>query len=216
MVDHDDHSGQGQSETLQGGPSRPPLLHRFPARWRPPAVAVVAFVLGVAVAGAVVLGWQAPTPPSESADRQPGSFDEHGVDLILLQAPRPRPPSSGSRTEVDTLQVASAFFLSGDLTSTVLRIEAPERSLDIRAPDLPVTVSPTSRYELVNLEIVVRDCRAATRWRPEDRPFLITWRGENGQEHLDRAGELDRSMATAWTILIDAVCHTPTRLRPDG
>jgi hypothetical protein len=147
-----------------------------------------------------VLWWQArPAPP-------PFRADEHAVELMLFEAVPPRTHPSGGESEISPLQVDSAFLLSGAVTSTVLTISNPDHSLDVRAPALPVTVSPTARFQSVNLKIIVRDCKAATRWTPVDRPFIITWRDEYGKRHLDRAGDFDKSMATSLIRYIDAVC----------
>ena len=126
---------------------------------------------------------------------------------MLFEAVPPQP--TGSKTEVSPLQVDSAFLLSGGLTSTVSTISTLDPSLDVRAPALPVTVSPTARFQSVKLKIIVRDCKAATRWAPVDRPFTITWRDEYGMEHLDQAGDFDRSMARSLIRYIDAVCGNP-------
>lgn len=150
-----------------------------------------------------MLWWQArPAPP-------PVHADEHAVELMLFEAVPPRRHPSGWVSEISPLQVDSAFLLSGALTSTVLEIDNPDHGLDVRAPALPVTVSPTARFQSVDLKIVVRDCKAATRWTPVDRPFTITWRDERGGEHLDRAGDFDRSMASSLVRYIDAVCGNP-------
>jgi len=60
---------------------------------------------------------------------------------------------------------------------------------------------------LLDLQVIVGDCKAATRWTPKDRPFTIAWRDEYGREHLDRAGDFDRAMATALIRHINAVCN---------
>lgn len=187
------------------GPSRPPWFQEVPTRWRQPAVAFLAFVLGVAAGGAGLLGWQArPGPPTFPVD-------EHAVELLLLEVVPPRTHPSSRRSENSPLQVDSALFLSGAATSTVLGVENLDRSLGVRAPALPVTVSPTARFQPVDLEIVVRDCEAARQWTPVDQPFTISWRDEDGRRHLDRAGDFDRSLASALTHYIDAVCGYASR-----
>jgi len=168
-------------------------------------VAFLAFVLGVAAGGGAVLGWQAPPGPP------PFQVDEHAVELILFEVVPRRTHPSGRGSENSPLQVDSALFLAGAVTSTVLGVEHLDRSLDVRAPALPVTVSPTARFQSVNLEIIVRDCKAASRWTPVDRPFTITWRDEDGKRHLDRAGDFDRSMASSLIHYIDAVCGNAAR-----
>jgi hypothetical protein len=83
----------------------------------------------------------------------------------------------------------------------------------VRVPALPVTVSPTARYQSVELRLVVRDCRAASRWALDvDRPFTIAWRDEDGRVHLDRAGDFDRSLAIPLLRYIDSSCDN----RGDG
>jgi hypothetical protein len=205
----DEYSAQQPPETLQLGPSRSSLLQKLPAPWRQYAAASLAFVLGVVAGGGAMLWWQsppAPPPSGERADQQPRWFDEHAVELILLEPAAPRTPPSGSKSEASLLHVHSAFLLSGAMTSTVLSIDSPDQSLDVRVPALPVTVSPTTRYQLVDLELIFRDCKAATRWAPVDRPFTISWQDEFGREHVDTAGDLDRSTAASLIRYIDAGC----------
>jgi hypothetical protein len=135
--------------------------------------------------------------------------DEHAVELLLFRAVPPRTHPRGSAFRISPLEVDSTLLLSGAVTSTVLRISNPDDSLDVRAPALPVTVSPAARFQPLDLKINVRDCNAATRWTPVDRPFTITWRDEYGKVHLDRAGDIDRSIAGSLVRYIDAVCSGP-------
>lgn len=128
---------------------------------------------------------------------------------MLFEAVPPRTHQSGRKSEIGPLQFESAVLLSGAVTSTVLGINTPDHSLEVRAPALPVTVTPTARFQSVDLKIIVRDCKAAARWTPVDRPFTITWRDEHGREHLDRAGDFDRSVASSLIRYIDAVCGNP-------
>lgn len=207
MHDPGDPTGQQLTETLQVGPSRPPLFQRVPTRWRQRAVVLLAFVLGVAAGGGAAL-WQQARPSPRPA--LPVRADEHAVELILLEAVGPGTHSSGQGSEISWLHVESAVLLSGLVTSTVLTIDNPGLGLDVRAPALPVTVRPTARFRSLGLKVIVRDCKAATRWRPEDRPFTITWRDEHGSEHLDRAGDFDRPMAISLIRYINAVCDDPT------
>jgi hypothetical protein len=125
---------------------------------------------------------------------------------MLFEAAPPRTHPSGREPDISPLHIKSAVLLSGAVTSTVLAINSPEASLDVRAPALPVIVTPTARIQSVNLKIIVQDCKAATRWTPADRPFTITWRDEHGREHLDRAGDFDRPMARSLIRNIEAVC----------
>lgn len=202
--DPEGDTAEQSPETLRVGPSRPPLFHEVPPIWRQRVVALLAFVLGgVAAGGGAVLWWQARPAPSP-----PLRFDEHAVELILFEAVPSRTPPSGSESANNPLQVDSALLLSGLLTSTVLSIDSPD-SLDVRAPALPVTVSPDGRFRSISLKIMVRDCKAAARWTPSDRPFTISWRDEYGKVHLDRAGDFDRSMARSLIRYIEAVCDKP-------
>lgn len=191
--DPDDHRGPDDHE----GP-QPPTPRRLAA------VGLLGFVLGVAATGGAVLARQAlPEPPRLQVD-------EHAVELVLFEATPSGPTANGRDSERSPLQVDSAVLLSGLQASTVSSIgTTASQGLSIRAPDLPVTVSPTGRFQSLDLEIVVRDCEAATRWTPGDRPFLITWRDENGRSHTDRAGDFDRSMARSLTRHIDAACSDP-------
>lgn len=206
MLDPGDHTAQ-QPETLRAGPSRPSLLQKVPARWRQPAALVLVLALGVAIGAGAVVGWQDPHRPA------PPEFhaDEHAVELLLFEVAPLRTRSGGSESEDGRLEVDSAVVLSGAVTSTVLGVQILDRSLDVRIPALPVTISPTARFQSVQLEIIIRDCTAATRWTPDDRPFTITWRDEHGKSHLDRAGDFDRSMARSLTRHIDAVCGKAAR-----
>ena len=43
-------------------------------------------------------------------------------------------------------------------------------------------------------------------WTPDDRAFTITWRDEFGREHLDRAGDFEKSMAILLVRYVDGVC----------
>lgn len=166
---------------------------------------MLVFVLGVAAGVGAVLGW-----PDPQQRRAPSEFhaDEDAVELILFTAAPLRTRPSGSESEDGRLKVDSAVVLSSALISTVRRIQILDPSLDVRAPALPVTVSPTTRLRPVDLEIIIRDCAAASRWTPLDRPFTITWRDEYGTSHLDRAGDLAGSMAGSLAQHIDAVCGT--------
>jgi hypothetical protein len=167
-------------------------------------------VLGVAAGAGAVLAWQDPPAPPQPVP-PPFRIDEHAVELMLFEVVPPRTHPSRWASENSPLQVDSAVFLSGAVTSTVLEVNNLGRGLDVRAPALPVRVSPTARFQSVNLEIIVRDCKAASRWTPADRPFTITWRDEHGRRHLDRAGDFDRSMASSMINYIDAVCGIAAR-----
>jgi hypothetical protein len=199
----EDHTAQQPTETLKVGPARPSLVQKIPARWRQRTGALAAFTLGLAGGGGAVLWWQEQPAPR---DRPP---HEHAVELVLIEAVQPRADPGARRSEAGPLQVYGAVLLSGTVTSTVLGINNRSHSLGVRAPALPVTVSPTARFQSVDLTITVRDCEAATRWRPVDRPFTISWRDEYGYEHLDRAGDFDRSMARSLNRYIDAACGSP-------
>jgi hypothetical protein len=190
-------------ETLQSGPSRPPVWERVPAKRRALAVVLVALVLGVVV-GAGVTVWRQSEP-------EPATFrpDEHAVELVLFQE---LPSHSSERS----LHVDGALLLAGLVTSTVVAISASGSGLGVRISSLPVTVSPTRRFQEVALAVVVRDCKAAMAWTPRARPFVIAWRDEYGREHMDRAGDFGPSMAESLTRHIDAACDEPTRATGDS
>lgn len=203
MQDHDEGGAQQRAETLQAGPSRPSLFEKIPATWRRPEVALLAFLLGVAAGGGAVLWWHArPAPPATRAH-------EHAVELVLFGVTPPRTQPGAPRSEFSPLHAEGALLLSGGTSSTVLQIDALDRSLEVRAPDLPLTVSPAGRFQPVDLRIIVRDCDAATRWAPGDRPFTIIWRDEFGGAHLDRAGDFDRSLAVSLVRYIETLCENP-------
>jgi hypothetical protein len=206
--DPDDHTAQQPTETLQGGPTRPPFLRKVPTRWRRHAAALLGFVLGIAAGGGAVLWWQADPEPS-AGPVVPPRVDEHAVELVLFDAVQTGPNPPGGASDVRPLRVDSAFLLSGAIASTVFRIDNPEHGLEIRAPALPVTVSTDARYQAVSLLIVVRDCEVATRWTPADRPFTITWRDEYDKVHMDSAGDFDQSTASSLVRYIDAACDGP-------
>lgn len=170
-------------------------------------MALLAFALGVAAGVGAVLEWDDPPRPAASRSL----VDEHAVELLLFAAVPPRTHPRNWKSDKSPLHVDSAVLLSGAVTSTVLGVQTLDPSLDVHARGLPVTVSPTARFQSVDLEIIVRDCKAASRWAPVDRPFTITWRDEHGRSHLDRAGDFDRSMARSLTRYIDAVCGSVTR-----
>lgn len=206
--DPDDGGVQQPTETLQSGPSRPPAWERIPAKRRHHVASLVAFVLGVAAGvGAVVWRQTGPEPA-------PFRADEHAVELVLFREVPARSHPSGREPQAGPLHVDSALLLSGLVTSKIVAITASGSGLDVRVPALPVTVSPTGRLHEVALKVIVRDCKAAMRWVPGDRPFVITWRDEYGRVHMDRAGDFGRSVADSFTRYIDAVCDNPTRQDP--
>jgi len=166
-------------------------------------VAFLAFILGVAACGGAVVWWQArPAPP-------PIRADEHAVELVLFDAVPPPTHPGARRSDFSPLLVDGALLQSGGATSTVYEIGALDDSLEVHAPELPLTVSPTARFQSVSLRIIVRDCKAATRWTPGDRPFVIKWRDEYDETHLDRAGDFGRSIGLSLISYIDAVCEDP-------
>lgn len=160
-------------------------------------------MLGVAAGAGTVLWWQAEPAPT------PFRADEHAVELILFEAVPPRSEPGGTGSEAGPLRIDGAVLLSGTVASTVSRIETTAPSLDVLAPTLPVTVSPTDRFRSVELRISVRDCETATRWTPTDRPFTIAWRDEFDRMHTDRAGDFGRSTASSLVRYIGAVCDNP-------
>jgi hypothetical protein len=166
-------------------------------------VAFFAFLLGIAAGGGAVLWRQAgPEPPAFHPD-------EHAVELVLFEAVPPRTPPRERVSGIGPLQLDGALLLSGLVTSTVLEVAARSRGLAVSAPSLPVTVSPTSRFQPFSLSISVRDCRTASPWAPGDRPFTISWRDEYGRVHLDRAGDFGRNVALSLIGYVDAVCEAP-------
>jgi hypothetical protein len=206
--DPDDGTTEGTTERLEAGPSRPPLLAPVPATWRRRAAAPAALVLGVALGVGTVLWWQAqPTPPTPPRFRG----DEHAVELILFEAvpSETMPRGAGSRT---SLRFDGALLLSGQITSTVFSIELLGQSFDVRAPRLPLTVSPSDRFRSISLRVSVRDCERAIRWeQPGNRPFVIMWRDEFDRTHTDRAGDFGSSTGNALIRHIHAVCDGPRR-----
>ena len=179
------------------------MVEKIPIEWRRTANVLLAFLLGLAAGAGAVLWWQArPESP-------PFRADEHAVEVVLFDASPPGTHPNAQRGEFRPLHVDGALLLSGGVTSTVLEIGAPHPSLDVRAPLLPVTISPTARFRSVQLRMTVRDCEAATRWTPGDRPFTVTWRDEYGKAHTDRAGDFGRSTAISLTQYVDSVCQRP-------
>lgn len=197
MRDPDDRA-QGPTETLQVRPSRSTLVDEVPATWRQRAAPVVALVVGLVIGGGAALWWHDDPEPTTLPPH------EHTVELLILGA---EPNSSSQDSEVATLQLDGAVFLSGALTSTVVRIEnAADSGVVVRAPALPVTVSSERRFRSIDISLVVRDCGAAARWTPADRPFIISWRDEYEREHSDQAGDFDREMNAYLSRYLDAAC----------
>ena len=197
-----DQTARPPTETLDVGPARPPLLERLPTRRLTLAVCVVVFLLGAAAGAGTVLSSQ-----DRPAEPRSVPADEHAVELVLFSADPPRTHPGDRTSDAGPLLVESAVLLSGVVTSTVLSIDSADPGLGVRAPALPVTVSPTARLRELELRIVVRDCKAAAVWPPVDRPFTSTWRDEHGREHLDRAGDFDRTTARSLASHVDAVCR---------
>ena len=133
------------------------------------------------------------------------------MELLLVDASPSRAHHDAQQSGSSALQVEGALLLSGVVTSTVLEIGALGGSVEVRAPALPLTVSPTVRFQSVGLSILVRDCNAAIGWATGDRPFTIRWRDEYGKAHLDRAGDFGRSMARSLIRYTDAVCGPRNR-----
>lgn len=179
------------------------MLDKLPAGTRQPVVALLALLLGAAIGAGTVLWRQDPPRPTQLR------VDEHAVELVLFDATPTRMPPGRWSSDFAPLRVHGAILLTGALASTVSRIGALDDSLEIRAPALPVTVSPTARYASVTLQIFIRDCETASGWTPRDRPFTISWRDELGREHLDRAGDFDPSLGDSLTRHIDAECADP-------
>ncbi|WP_133241229.1 hypothetical protein [Nocardioides gansuensis] len=162
-------------------------------------MALGALVLGAAAGAGAVL-WSQDQP-----ERAPFRGDEHAVELMLLDvAPGRTPEGSASAS---TLEIEAGLLLSGVVTSTVVGIDPPRGGLEVRAPALPVTVSPRARYQSIELELVIDDCEAATGWTPGDRSFTITWRDEHGRVHLDRAGDFDPATGRALARHVHALCE---------
>lgn len=201
----DDEAVPQPTETLQSGPRRPPLWERVPAEWQPRVAALLAFVLGVAVGVGAVVTRQKPPEPA------PFRVDEHAVELVLFQAVPTGSDPSGREVPVGPLHVDSGLLLSGLVTSTISAITMSAGGLDVRVPALPVTVSPTGRFQEVAVKVIVRDCGDAMRWTPIDRPFAITWRDEYGREHNDRAGDFGPAVATSLARYILSVCQVAAR-----
>ncbi len=173
-------------------------------QWRQRAAVPVALVLGIVAGAAGAAWWQSPQPTS------PPRVDEHAVELALFEVvPLGKRPAR-REARPSAIRLAGGFLLSGAVRSTVLTISSPDDALDVSAPALPVTVSPAARFRSVELRIVVRDCEVAGRWSPTDRPFTVTWRDEHGEEHRDRAGDVDRALAEVLVRHIEAMCARRT------
>ena len=203
--DPEDGGGLEPSETLEGGSGRPPAWERISPRWRLRVVSLLVFVLGVA-AGVSAVVWRQTGP-----EPGPSRGDEHAVELVLFQALPTGSSPSGREPRVHPLYIDGAILLSGLVTSTIVSITASGIGLNVRVPALPVTVSPTARLHELALRITVRECKAAARWTPRERPFAVSWRDEYGQVHLDRAGDFGPSVAESMSRYIHAVCDKATR-----
>jgi hypothetical protein len=169
--------------------------------------ASVAFLVGVVAGAGAVLWWQAqPTPPTSPTPPRVRA-DEHAVELVLFKAvPKPGPTGEGA----GPLHIDGALLLSGQIASTVLSIEFLGESLDVRAPRLPLTVSPSDRFRSIRLRVSVGDCERAIRWdQPGVRPFIITWRDAFDRTHTDRAGDFGKSTGDSMIRYMHAVCDDP-------
>lgn len=178
------------SESVRVDPGRPS---------RSLVLALAALVVGVVAGALAVLGWQQ-DERSTPAPARAARGDEHDVELLLYEVV----PAGRGRA----LRVHGGLLQSGGATSTVVSMGSLDGGLEILAPRLPVTVSPTARYRTVTLTFLVGDCRTATGWTPGERPFTLTWRDEYGDTHLDRGGDFDPSVGTAIVRYVDAACGT--------
>ncbi|WP_028660816.1 hypothetical protein [Nocardioides insulae] len=178
------------------------LLKWVPGRWRTPLAGVLGLIVG-GVGTLAVLAALDRRP--DSATPAPLRVDEHSVELILTRTANPR-PGQGEEVVPVGLHLDGVVLLSGSVRSTVLWIDAPGGGLEVVTAGLPLTVDTSSRLSPVSLSVAVRDCAAALRWEPADRPFTIAWRDEYDGEHVDRAGDFDQSVGEALERFITASC----------
>jgi hypothetical protein len=192
-------------DRLHVGPSRPAWFEKAPLHpsFRQTALALLLLAIGTAIGGAVASWWHPPPEP------RPTHVDEHAIELVLFDAVSPVLRPQDQETDVGPLRVDGGLLLTGGVAVTVLEIGAPDPGLEVRAPALPASVSPSARFQTLSLRIDVRDCTSASRWTPGGRPFTISWRDEYGRSHLDKAGDSEPSMATSLTQYISAVCDDP-------
>ncbi|UPK75598.1 hypothetical protein MU582_02870 [Nocardioidaceae bacterium SCSIO 66511] len=131
---------------------------------------------------------------------------EHAVELVLLGQSASRVTQTAEPPIRGVVAVDAAVLLSGAVTSTVTDIKNLDRRLAVRAEGLPLTVSPADRFQLVDLEVKVRDCTAASNDESLDLPFTIAWRDEYGREHTDSAGDMNGAIRRELTGFIDQAC----------
>ncbi|QZY28950.1 hypothetical protein [Nocardioides coralli] len=187
-----------QGEMLEGGPPRPPLLDRIPARWRLRGVIAAVFVVGTLLGGSVMLWAQDDPAVEQPAPPAPSAVN----DVRLVLSDTASPPDGEGPLRVDAVLLHSR----GSGTATVTRIHRPGRALDIRVPELPVELSVNDSFERVRLFISPRHCELATRWTPSAQPLALTWRDQRGVVHQDLSGDHDATMELALIRHMDAAC----------
>jgi len=195
-----------QRETLQGGPTRTPLLSRFMPAWGRRGAALIAFVLGVIGGGGVVGSWS-DRSPNEVLAPSPQAATSSDVRLVLSGVEGPAQPSHGKGAGPAPLRIDGALLHDrGTGSATVRRIHRPGESLSVRVPALPVKLSVNQSYQRVRLEILPRDCELATQWTPSAQPFTLTWEDGNRNIHVDVGGDHDASMELAMIRYLEAAC----------
>ncbi len=200
-----------QRETLQGGPTRTPLLDRLTPAWRHRGVILTAFAFGVISGGGAVWWWNDRPPKEVRAPSPPAAAAGTEVRLVLSGVGAPtRPNDRNGTVGAAPLRIDGVLLHDrGTGSATVTRIHRPGKSLAIRVPALPVRLSVNHSFERIRLQIFPRDCGLATQWTPSAQPFTLTWKDAHGDVHVDIGGDHDASMELILIRYLDAVCGNP-------
>ena len=198
-------------ETLQGGPTRAPLLDRLTPALRHRGLILVAFALGVLSGSGAVWWWNDRPPEEPPAPSPPAAATSTEVRLVLGgRVIPPRPNARLGTGGAAPLRIDGVLLHGrGPGSATVTRIHRPGNSFAIRVPALPVRLSVNHSFERIRLQISPRDCRLATQWTPSAQPFTLTWKDDDGDVHVDIGGDHDASLEVILIRYLDAVCSDP-------
>jgi len=196
-----------QLETLQGGPTRTPLLDRLTPAWRHRGVILTAFAFGVISGGGAIGWWNDDPPPKEVRAPSPSAAAGNEVRLVLSGIVAPAQPNDRNDIGAAPLRIDGVLLHGrGTGSATVTRIHRPGESLAIRVPALPIRLSANHSYERIRLQILPRDCRLATQWTPSSQPFTLTWEDDHGDVHVNIGGDHDASMELTLIGYLEAAC----------
>ncbi|MBD8869900.1 hypothetical protein [Nocardioides donggukensis] len=197
-------------ETLQGGPSGPASIDPFGAATRRVAVLATVFTCG-ALAGAAGAG--AYVSESQYEDRTPAS--RASVQLVITGvADHSRAEPMKADAQKRALWLDGVLMYMGERGAAIVtRVHRPGRSLRIRVPDLPVSLTAGDPPKQVQIRIAPRDCELASMWTPSARPFRLTWRAADGDWRTDPVGDHNASVEVTLIAHMDSVCDARSRPR---